>query len=229
MFGRHRSRLTRHSPPSSRPDATVRFACVRAARASGERVLGPGAALGRCQAAALRGDRAALDAVRRRQAHRRRAVGGRLRPRRPPRGTSAPTSARLARAPASARGGGWAGRPASGCRTGRPTRACRTSARRPAPDTTQRRSVVISSWSASRSVARSRRGERPPVDRLDPASAAPRQKPSERLPHVPHLPQLVARRTTRGATRRSRQPPWPPLGPRARQAVSAASRPDSTA
>ena len=95
------------TPQSGRPtgDAAARQRVSRAAtssssgrRRSGERVLGPGAALGRGQPAALGGDRAALDAVRRRDARRapcRRRP--RRRPRRPAPGTSAPTARRRSR------------------------------------------------------------------------------------------------------------------------------------
>ena len=66
--------------------------------ALGEGVLGPGAALGRGQAAALGGDRAALDAVRRRHLDLDGAVAvAARRPRRPAPGTCASTAPRASR------------------------------------------------------------------------------------------------------------------------------------
>ena len=95
--------------------------------ALGQRVLGAGAALGRRQPAALGGDRAALDAVRRVHVdvHHPVAVVG-AEPRRPAPGTCAPRPRPGLSGPCAGSGCGWAGRRASGCRRGRRTRACRT-------------------------------------------------------------------------------------------------------
>ena len=82
----------------------------------GERVLGPGAALGRGEPAALGGDRAALDAVRRRDDDLHLAGVRRGRSRTPAPGTCAPTAPRARAARGSRCGCGSARRRASCCR-----------------------------------------------------------------------------------------------------------------
>ena len=92
-----------------------------------ECVLGAAAAFGRGQAAALGGDGAALDAVRRGELHLDRAVAvRRRRPRRPAPGTCAPTAPPARAGPSSGCGCDSAGRRACGCPTRTRSTACRT-------------------------------------------------------------------------------------------------------
>ena len=126
---------------------------------SGQRVLGPGAALGRRQAPALGGDRTALHAVGRRDLELDEAVLAlRRRPRRPApgRGWPRPWRARAARGAGCA--GDRAGRRGCGCRSRTPTRACRTSACRRARRTCARRRTSAArrpgAWAGARAGGR---------------------------------------------------------------------------
>ena len=159
---------------------------------SRERVLRARPTLGRREAAALRRDRAALDAVRRGDLDRR--------PVRLPAGSVSYTCAGHMRDqswPSSRRhqglrcGCGSAGRRGCDCPRGRPTRACRRSARRP-PQGTSRRAT----WSRARAPRLARSDGRRPGAGPSSPSRGPRAPPTpearaEGLAHVPHLAQVA--------------------------------------
>ena len=145
---------------------------------SGERVLGPGAALGRRQTAALGADRAALDAVRGVDEHSHRPVAVRL----PDlvdvgRAHPLPHLGDVARHARPRRGCGSAGRRASGCPTRRPRRACRRSAPRRAPDSARRARSAQRRRRRSAALSSSFGGSFPFVTVIALASAPPRKKP----------------------------------------------------